>query len=51
MGEDILAQRDEINVVVTTYDMAVKKQDTKFLKKLNANVCSLSSENSHFTAN
>lgn len=39
MADNILERRDEINVVVTTYDMAFKKQDNSFLKKLRPNVC------------
>ena len=33
MAEAILANRDDINVVVTTYDMAAKKEDNKFMRR------------------
>jgi hypothetical protein len=38
MAENILAARHEINVVVTTYDMAAKKEDNKFMRKLKPDV-------------
>ncbi|CZS91571.1 related to helicases of the Snf2/Rad54 family [Rhynchosporium agropyri] len=39
MALQILDNRDTINVVVTTYDMAAKKEDNKFMKKLKPDVC------------
>ncbi|KAE9381816.1 family helicase/ATPase-like protein [Stipitochalara longipes BDJ] len=39
MAEQILASSDQINVVVTTYDMAAKKEDNKFMKRLKPDVC------------
>lgn len=39
MALQILDNRDSINVVVTTYDMAAKKEDNKFMKKLRPDVC------------
>ena len=38
MAEQILADSD-INVVVTTYDMAAKKEDNKFMRRLKPDVC------------
>jgi SWI/SNF-related matrix-associated actin-dependent regulator 1 of chromatin subfamily A len=38
MGDHILNNSDRINVVVTTYDMAAKKEDNKFMKKLKPDV-------------
>ena len=38
MGEAILENRDRVNVVVTTYEMASNKNDAKFMRKLNADV-------------
>jgi SWI/SNF-related matrix-associated actin-dependent regulator 1 of chromatin subfamily A len=38
MGDQILNNSDKINVVVTTYDMAAKKEDNKFMKKLKPDV-------------
>ncbi|PBP22698.1 SNF2 family helicase/ATPase [Diplocarpon rosae] len=38
MAEDILRNRDNVNVVVTTYDMAAKKEDNKFMKRLRPDV-------------
>ena len=32
---------DKINVVVTTYDQATKKLDSKFLRRLDPTVCAL----------
>lgn len=40
MADEILARRNEINVVVTTYDMAAKKEDNKFMRLLKPNVSS-----------
>ncbi|CZR50817.1 related to helicases of the Snf2/Rad54 family [Phialocephala subalpina] len=37
-AEDYLERRDVINVVVTTYDMAWKKEDNKFLRRMEADV-------------
>ena len=39
MATEILENRDTINVVVTTYDMAAKKEDNKFMKRLRPDVC------------
>ncbi|EHL03592.1 putative Uncharacterized ATP-dependent helicase fft2 [Glarea lozoyensis 74030] len=39
MADAILANRDAINIVVTTYDMAAKKTDNKFMRQLRPNVC------------
>ncbi|TVY90307.1 ATP-dependent helicase [Lachnellula willkommii] len=39
MADAILNNRDTINVVVTTYDMAAKKEDNKFLRRLKPDVC------------
>jgi len=39
MATQILENRDTINVVVTTYDMAAKKEDNKFMKRLRPDVC------------
>jgi SWI/SNF-related matrix-associated actin-dependent regulator 1 of chromatin subfamily A len=41
MAENILNNSDQINVVVTTYDMAAKKEDNKFMKRLKPDVSSL----------
>ena len=38
MAEAILGNQDQINIVVTTYDMAAKKEDNKFLRKLKPDV-------------
>ncbi|KAM0320149.1 hypothetical protein ACHAO8_000744 [Botrytis cinerea] len=38
LAESILENRDEINVIVSTYDMAVKPADNKFFRKLGADV-------------
>jgi SWI/SNF-related matrix-associated actin-dependent regulator 1 of chromatin subfamily A len=38
MSETILANRDQVNVVVTTYEMAANKNDNKFMRKLRADV-------------
>lgn len=38
MADAILANRAQINVVVTTYDMAAKKDDNKFMRKLRPDV-------------
>jgi SWI/SNF-related matrix-associated actin-dependent regulator 1 of chromatin subfamily A len=38
MADDILANRDSINIVVTTYDMAQKKEDNKFMRRLKPDV-------------
>jgi len=38
LAEQILENRDGINVIVTTYDMATKPTDNKFLRRLNADV-------------
>lgn len=42
MAEAILTNRNRINIVVTTYDMAQKKEDNKFMRHLRPDV-SLSS--------
>jgi SWI/SNF-related matrix-associated actin-dependent regulator 1 of chromatin subfamily A len=39
MADAILANRDVINIVVTTYDMAQKKEDNKFMRRLKPDVC------------
>lgn len=41
MADTILLRRAEINVVVTTYDMAAKKEDNKFMRRLRPDVSSL----------
>jgi SWI/SNF-related matrix-associated actin-dependent regulator 1 of chromatin subfamily A len=38
MAEQILEHRDGINVIVTTYDMAAKKEDNKFMRRLKPDV-------------
>ncbi|PQE20827.1 snf2 family helicase atpase protein [Rutstroemia sp. NJR-2017a BBW] len=38
LAEEILENKDNINVVVSTYDMAVKKDDNKFFRRLHADV-------------
>lgn len=38
MAEQILAKSHAINVVVTTYDMAAKKEDNKFMRRLRPDV-------------
>ena len=38
MAQSILERRDTINVIVTTYDLAAKKEDNKFLKRLRPDV-------------
>jgi hypothetical protein len=38
MAETILENRDRINVLVTTYDMAAKKEDNKFMRRLRPDV-------------
>jgi len=38
MADTILENRHTINIVVTTYDMAAKKEDNKFLRKLRPDV-------------
>jgi SWI/SNF-related matrix-associated actin-dependent regulator 1 of chromatin subfamily A len=40
MADQILENRDQINVVVTTYDMAAKKEDNKFMRRLKPDVSS-----------
>jgi SWI/SNF-related matrix-associated actin-dependent regulator 1 of chromatin subfamily A len=42
MAEEILARRDTVNIVVTTYDMAAKKEDQKFMRRLKPDVNSIS---------
>ncbi|KAG9246675.1 family helicase/ATPase-like protein [Calycina marina] len=39
MADSILERRDEINVIVTTYDLAAKKEDNKFMRRLQPDVC------------
>ncbi|CAD6504164.1 BgTH12-05899 [Blumeria graminis f. sp. triticale] len=39
MAEAILENRANINIVVTTYDMAAKKEDNKFMRRLKPDVC------------
>lgn len=50
MAEQILANRDQINIVVTTYDMAARKDDNKFLRRLKPDV-SLNSPISSYISN
>jgi SWI/SNF-related matrix-associated actin-dependent regulator 1 of chromatin subfamily A len=38
MADAILENSQSINIVVTTYDMAAKKEDNKFLRKLRPDV-------------
>lgn len=38
MADNILERRGEINVVVTTYDMAARKDDNKFMRRLRPDV-------------
>jgi SWI/SNF-related matrix-associated actin-dependent regulator 1 of chromatin subfamily A len=38
MADNILAARDRINIVVTTYDLAAQKEDNKFMRRLNPDV-------------
>jgi SWI/SNF-related matrix-associated actin-dependent regulator 1 of chromatin subfamily A len=38
MAEFVLENRDRINVVVTTYEMAASKEDNKFMRKLRPDV-------------
>jgi SWI/SNF-related matrix-associated actin-dependent regulator 1 of chromatin subfamily A len=38
MADAILANRDSVNIVVTTYDMAQKKEDNKFMRRLRPDV-------------
>ena len=38
MAEMILENRDRINILVTTYDMAAKKEDNKFMRRLRPDV-------------
>lgn len=38
MAESILERREQINVIVTTYDLAAKKEDNKFLRRLRPDV-------------
>lgn len=39
MADSILERRDQINVIVTTYDLAAKKEDNKFMRRLRPDVC------------
>lgn len=39
MADSILERRDHINVIVTTYDLAAKKEDNKFMRRLRPDVC------------
>ena len=39
IGEEMIANRDKINVLVTTYDMAYKPSDNKLLRELRPEVC------------
>ncbi|TVY84992.1 ATP-dependent helicase fft2 [Lachnellula suecica] len=39
MADSILENRDQINIIVTTYDMAAKKEDNKFMRRLKPDVC------------
>lgn len=38
MADRILEHRDEINVVVSTYELVVKRDDNKFMRKLKPDV-------------
>ncbi len=38
LKRDILENRDKVDVVITTYDIATKKADCSFLAKLKPNV-------------
>lgn len=38
MAESILERREDINVIVTTYDLAAKKEENKFLRRLRPDV-------------
>lgn len=40
MAETILDRRHEINVVVTTYDLAARPEDNKFMRRLKPDVSS-----------
>ena len=40
MAESILERRSEINVVVTTYDLATRPEDNKFMRRLKPDVSS-----------
>ena len=40
MAEMIIENRDRLNIIVTTYDMAAKKVDNKFLRTLRPHVSS-----------
>ncbi|OBT89930.1 hypothetical protein VE02_01495 [Pseudogymnoascus sp. 03VT05] len=39
IAERILDSRDEVNVVVSTYEFAAKKEDNKFMRRLKPNAC------------
>jgi len=39
IGEEIMANRENINVLVTTYDMAYKPSDNRLLRDLRPDVC------------
>lgn len=39
MADSILERRDQINVIITTYDLAAKKDDNKFMRRLKPDVC------------
>ncbi|KFY48231.1 hypothetical protein V495_01509 [Pseudogymnoascus sp. VKM F-4514 (FW-929)] len=39
IAERILDARDEVNVVVSTYEFAAKKDDNKFMRRLKPNAC------------
>jgi SWI/SNF-related matrix-associated actin-dependent regulator 1 of chromatin subfamily A len=41
MQDSILERRNEINVVVSTYDMVYKPEDNKFMRRLQPDVSSL----------
>lgn len=38
MAEDLLERRESINVIVTTYDLAAKPEDNKFMRRLKPDV-------------
>jgi SWI/SNF-related matrix-associated actin-dependent regulator 1 of chromatin subfamily A len=39
IAQRVLQEHEDVNVVVSTYDFAAKKEDSRFLKQLNPNVC------------
>ncbi|KIN04801.1 hypothetical protein OIDMADRAFT_157136 [Oidiodendron maius Zn] len=52
MAESILERCDTINVIVTTYDLAAKKEDNKFLRRLRPDMLTLLySDEGHYLKN